>query len=150
MRLSFKQPCARTAAVVCIPLCTMYHQALGSSIWPCCSSATLCDWLLLHLQVSKTELLQVAPPDFLVELGVVPQGVNKTKEGQVRGNVFYKITKYSSASSPLMSDPLRLPDHASALLLCICWLSMQTAGHISMQRLVLKAYEVTCPYSPQL
>lgn len=50
--------------------------------------------LLWLLQVSKTELLQVASTDFLAELGVVTQQQSKNKEGIVRGNVFFKITKY--------------------------------------------------------
>lgn len=48
---------------------------------------------LLQVQVGKAELLEVAPMQFLSELGVVPPALHKNKEGQVKGNVFYKLNK---------------------------------------------------------
>ncbi len=45
------------------------------------------------LQVGKNELLEVAPMQFLAELGVVPQTAGVKKEGNIKGNLFYKLNK---------------------------------------------------------
>ena len=42
-----------------------------------------------------TELLEVAPTQFLADLGVIPPTQNKNKEGAVKATLFYKLNKYA-------------------------------------------------------